>query len=240
MHNPGLIDPLSDETGPSGTISRSILLKNQYNINMEETPYKHIACKYPIPTQYTELLWINNHYKLKFFHELSATNKGNPIINRHPFVFNTSTGKILTQSEVYSSFKRKIKKLVNLIKNEWQQKRKDINFDEKIQLDIQYEYLLSQLNKVKGLHSLRHMYGIMWADLATTSDEVSIDDLLSLCAYGLGHTSISSVLLYFTLRKQTREKIINKISQRSEDQMVYIQRNLSRIKNYRKGRRNGR
>lgn len=235
-----IIDPLSDEMGPSGTISRSILLKSQYNINMEELPYKYLASKYPIPSQYAELLWINHYFKLEFFHELSATSKGNPIRNGHPFIFNTSTGRILQPDQVYRSFRIKIKQLLNSIKEEWKEKTNHASFDEKIKLDTEYEYLSSQLKNVKGMHSLRHMYAIMWADLAATSDELNMDDLQSLCAYGLGQTSISSVTLYFTLRKKTREKIINKVSRITEDQMTYIQRNLSEIKKYRKGQKNGR
>lgn len=235
-----LIDPLSDETGPSGKTPRSKLLRSEYNIDMEEIPYKYIACKYPIPTQYDELLWIDNYFKTRFFKELSATNKGNPVQNKHPFVFNTSTGKILTPNEVYNTFKRKVNKLTVLTKEEWREKRNNCNFNEKIQLDDEYEYLITQLSKVKGLHSLRHMYAILWADEAAYTKNVNINDLQSLCAYGLGHTNISSVLQYFTLRKKTREKMIKKITQNTEDHLSYIQKKISEVKNYKKGYYHGR
>ena len=234
-----IVDPLSDEKGPSGTVSRFLLLKNEYNINMEHNPFKYLACKYPIPLQYAELLWINDHFKTEFLHELSSINKGNPIQNGHPFVFNTSTGKIITPNEAYRTFKRKIQKLSILIEKEWKEKRNHSDFDEKRQLDTEYEYLLSQLKKVKGPHSLRHMYAIMWADLAATSNEINIDDLQSLCAYGLGQTSISSVTQYFTLRKRTRQKMITKLHQITEDQITYIQKNLTYLKNNGRGRKYG-
>lgn len=235
-----IVDPLSDETGPSGKISRSKLLKNEYHIDMEQVPYKYIACKYPIPIQYTELLWIDSYFKTKFLHELSATNKGNPIQNKHPFVFNTSTGKILTPNEVYYTFKRKIKKLIMSTMKKYKEKRNNSNFDEKLKLDSEYEYLISQLRNVKGLHSLRHMYAILWADEAAYTNDVSIDDLQSLCAYGLGHSNISSVLQYFTLRKNTRVKMIEKIIGNTEEHKSYMQQKITDIKNHRKGKYNAR
>ena len=203
---------------------------------MEDVPFKYLACKYPIPLQYAELLWINNHFKTEFFHELSTINKGNPVQNGHPFVFNTSTGKILTPNEVYRKFKSTIKRLSILIEREWKVKRKNTNFDKKRQLNTEYENLIFQLNKVKGIHSLRHMYAIMWADLAATSKEVDIDDLQSLCAYGLGHKSLSSVMQYFTLRKKTRQKLLNKINQTTDDQITYIQKNLINLQRNKRGR----
>ncbi len=235
-----IVDPLSDETGPSGKISRAKLLKNEYHIDMEQAPYKYIACKHPIPIQYTELLWIDSYFKTKFLHELSATNKGNPIQNKHPFVFNTSTGKILTPNEVYYTFKRKIKKLIMSTMKKYKEKRNNNNFDEKLKLDSEYEYLISQLRNVKGLHSLRHMYAILWADEAAYTNDVSIDDLQSLCAYGLGHSNISSVFQYFTLRKNTRVKMIEKIIGNTEEHKSYMQQKITDIKNYRKGKYNAR
>ena len=232
-----IIDPLSNETGPSGTIPRSRLLKNEYNINMEESPYNKIACKYDIPVQYSELLWINTEYKKEFFHELSSIQKGSPIKNGHPFVFNTSSGKVLTPNEGYTTFRNKIKKLSNIIEKEWRVKRKNTELEKRTQLDNEYEYLTSQLKKVTSLHSLRHMYAIMWADFSTESNELNIDDLQSLCAYGLGHKNISSVIQYFTLRKKTRQIIFNKINQITENQMTYIQRNLNELKNNRRERK---
>lgn len=235
-----IVDPLSDETGPSGKISRAKLLKNEYHIDMEQSPYKYIACKYPIPIQYTELLWFDSYFKTKFLHELSATNKGNPIQNKHPFVFNTSTGKILTPNEVYYTFKRKIKKLIMSTMKKYKEKRNNSNFDEKLKLDSEYEYLIRQLRNVKGLHSLRHMYAILWADEAAYTNDVSIDDLQSLCAYGLGQSNISSVLQYFTLRKNTRVKMIEKIIRNTEEHKSYMQQKITDIKNYRKGKYNAR
>jgi hypothetical protein len=57
-----IVDPLSDETGPSGIKGRFQLLNEDYKINMETAPYKQLACKYPIPLEYTELLWIENSF----------------------------------------------------------------------------------------------------------------------------------------------------------------------------------
>lgn len=234
-----IVDPMSDEKGVLGSIPRNKLLKNEYKINMEQTPYKYIACKYPIPLHYSELLWINNDYKLEFFHQLSYMDKGNPMQNGHPFIFNTSRGKVLTPNQVNSSFKRKIHKLYLIIEDEWIKKRNDAEYEEKIKIDNEYEYLMSQLKKIKGIHSLRHMYAIMWADYAATTDDVIIDDLQALCAYGLGHSSFTSVIRYFILRKKTRQRIFDKINQVTENQMNYIQRNLNQLKN-RKGYMYGR
>ncbi|MCG3651378.1 hypothetical protein L5F32_03730 [Aliarcobacter butzleri] len=209
-----IVDPLSDECGPSGTIGRFRLLKEKYNIDMEKEPYNFLASKYPIPLQYTELLWINPIYKNIFFKVLNNVKKGNPYNNKHPFIFNTKTGKVLTTNESYRIFKAKIKRLFEIKKLEWNEKRRNIkNIDEREKIDSEYKYILNQLSKVKGLHSLRHMYGIMWADLVTTDLNISLLELKALCQFGLGHSDENSVGAYFTLRKKTRtlymEKILN-------------------------------
>jgi len=227
-----IVDPLSDEKGPQGKIARFRLLRDKYNINMEENPYKYIACKYPIPSQYSELLWINPDFKMEFFHALAITDKGNPIKNKHPFVFNTKSGKILTPNESHNIFKKKVMKLTVKIQKEWDLKRQTTPIEERIHIDTEYEYLISQLNKVKGLHSLRHMYAIMWADLAAIDNDIDISDLMALCQYGLGQSSISSVMQYFTLRKKTRLKISSKLLKGSQTQDEYTRSQIKIIRKY--------
>ena len=229
-----IVDPLSDETGPSGTQKRRILLSSKYKINMEKTPYKYLACKYPIPLQYTELLWINLDFKRQFFQALSMTNKGNPDINEHPFVFNTNSGKILTPNECYRTFRRKVDKLSEQIRAEWLSRRDNISLTEKHIIDSEYQYLLEQLKKVGGLHSLRHMYAIMWADLSAIEGN-DIDDLMALTAFGLGHSKTSSVLQYFTLRAKTREIITNRVMKTAQSNSTYIHENIKNLKKYRSG-----
>ncbi|KAB7891532.1 hypothetical protein [Poseidonibacter ostreae] len=235
-----IVDPLSDETGPLGTVSRFKLLKEKYDINMEEEPYQSLASKYPIPLQYSELLWINPSYKKVFFHVLKDVKKGNPYHNKHPFVFNTKSGKVLTTNESYRIFKTKIKKLIIKTENDWKNKRENKLSEEKEKIDNEYNYLISQLEKVRGLHSLRHMYAIMWADLSTTSLEISLMELRSLCQFGLGHSSESAILSYFTLRKKSRllymEKITNGKSINLEE---YFINSLSLVNNYFERKRNG-
>lgn len=229
-----IVDPLSDETGPSGTEKRKFLLSNKYKINMGKSPYKYIACKYPIPLQYTELLWINPNYKKHFFRALNMTNKGNPDINGHPFVFNTASGKVLTPNECYRIFRKKVDKLSEQINNEWRSKRKDLSPEDKYTVDLEYQYLLEQLKKVGGLHSLRHMYAIMWADASAESEE-TIDDLMALAAFGLGQSSKSSVLQYFTLRAKTRQKIMARTMKTETSYANYIHENIKNLKKYHYG-----
>ena len=229
-----IVDPLSDETGPSGTRKRQSLLSNQYKINMEKAPYKYLACKYPIPLQYTELLWISPDYKQKFFRALSMVNKGNPEINGHPFIFNTASGKILTPNECYRIFRRKVDILFKKINNEWLSERKNLSPEDRHTVDLEYQYLLKQLKKVGGLHSLRHMYAIMWADQSVEEDN-DIDDLMALTAFGLGQSNKSSVLQYFTLRSKTRQKIMARTMKDAESHSNYVSENIKTIKKYRNG-----
>lgn len=194
-----IVDPLSEETGPSGKIPRVTLLNSTYKINMEETPYKYVACKYPIPSQYTDLLWIHPAYREMFLKAITLMDKGNPINNGHPFIFNTSSGKILTPNESNRIFEGKIRLLKTLIKKEWFNKRERTKLEDKKDLNNNYIYLLDQLDKVTGLHSLRHTYGVLWSDRAMNESELSIGEAQIMCQFGMGHSSLKSVLNYFTI-----------------------------------------
>lgn len=227
-----IIDPLSDETGPQGTKGRFQLLKDVYNINIEKTPYKEMASKYPIPLQYDEVLWVNQEYKKVFFRVLTKVPKGNPLQNGHPFIFNTKSGKILTPNESYRIFRTKIQKLTVKIEKEWKQKRKNTLSNEKEKIDIEYKYLLNQLNNVKGLHSLRHMYGILWADLAVTNDKINLMELQNLCQYGLGQKSSKSVMMYFTLREKSRKKYMERFIDKSNTMDDYIKDMVPKVNDY--------
>lgn len=224
-----IVDPLSDETGPSGKIPRSRLLKSSYNIDMEKNPYKHIASKYPIPLQYAELLWINRKYKNMFFKSLSTLNKGNPVINKHPFIFITSTGKILTPNESGRIFKRKIDKIKEKISKEWAISSADLKISEKEEVNKYYKYLLNQLEKSTGLHSLKHMYAVIWGDLAS-AEVISISNAQLLCQFGMGHRSKSSIYEYFTLRSKTRANVPNNKYIIEND--TYLQSRTNEINQY--------
>jgi integrase len=223
-----IVDPLSHETGPSGKVPRFKLLKEHYNINMEKNPYKYIASKYPIPLQYTELLWINKRYREIFLKSLSSLDKGNPVLNKHPFIFNTSKGKILTPNESSNIFKRKINKLKKEIYQEWIEKSKDVTISRKEMLDIYYKYLLKQLNKSTGLHSLRHMYGVIWGDLVDKK-VLSIENAELLCQFGMGHSSKESIYEYFTIKPQLRSDLFNKYYLEND---TYLNERIFKIKQY--------
>lgn len=227
-----IVDPLSDEKGPSGRIGRSRLLKEEYGINMEHGVYKYLACKYPIPLQYSELLWIDLHSKQLFFRALANVSKGNPVTNGHPFIFNTSNGKILTPNEAYRTFRRKIEILIERKTNEWKSKRNAMNIDQRYEVDEEYNYIIGQLKKVKGLHSLRHMYGVLWADYAAIHDEVNLQDMQLLCQYGMGHTSSGSVMAYFTLRSKSRHLIIKRLASSSSTIEEYLARAIKEVRKY--------
>lgn len=222
-----IVDPLSDEQGPSGTLGRNRLLTEKYEINMEETTYKQLACKYPIPLQYTELLWIDIDHKNEFFSALVNVNKGNPIQNGHPFIFNTKSGKIVTPNEAYRTFRTKIKILQKKVHQEWLKKR-SASKDDRERIDDEYKYLSKQLDNVEGLHSLRHMYGVMWADYAATTD-YDLNDLQLLCQYGMGHKSKGSVMAYFTLRQKTRDKLMEQLSIANN---IYFEKKIKEVKRY--------
>jgi len=206
-----IVDPYSDEKGASGKEGRFSIMK-RYNIDLEKNPYKYVSCKYPIPLQYAPLLWISPTYKDRFFKVLAKVNKGNPIVNGHPFIFHTSSGKILTPSECYRTFKSKVNILLDMAYTEWKEKNINLSFKEKQVLDKNYQYLINQLQKVKGLHSLRHMYGVMWADYTTNETyHISMEQAQTLCQFGLGHKSQESVFNYFTLRQKTRNSMVENL-----------------------------
>jgi len=210
-----LIDPKSDETGPRGKQGRFQLLQ-EYGINIEETPYKYVASKYPIPLQYEELLWIAPIFKKMFFKALAQIDKGNHHINNHPFIFITKSGKILTPSECYTTFRSKIKKLQKNIQDEWDNQCQNTDRKNLEELNKNYLYLLNQLNETEGLHSLRHTYGIMWADFSVINPNLTIQKAELLCQYGMGHKSKKSVLSYFTLRAKAREHMYEGVMKPTE------------------------
>ena len=227
-----IVDPLSDETGPSGTLGRHRLLSQKYQINMEKTPYKYLACKYPIPLQYTELLWVDESFKYNFLKVLTKVNKGSPSINGHPFIFQTKSGKILTPNEAYRTFRSKVEKLIKIVNDEWQIEKQSLPITSHPDLRERYSYLLRQLKKVKGPHSLRHMYAIIWADYAAIHPDLNINELELLCQFGMGQKSRSSVQQYFTLRQQSRKILINKLLNTSQSPTDNIQSKISQIKKH--------
>jgi len=188
-----LISPLSDEKDLRG-LSRKQWLLEEYGIDAETTPPHNapdFQFKYPIPLRKEPLYWINEEkYKPLFFNTLiEYINSPDFLpehlrIPRHPFMFVRKTGKRVHQKEIYNRFKSLLKKLV-------------------------YEYKADKKILELGLHSLRHMFGHYWAELfAKTADE----RIIYTTREAMGHSDISSTLVYFEMSTETKKKLLQNIS----------------------------
>ncbi|WP_457560776.1 tyrosine-type recombinase/integrase [Caminibacter sp.] len=188
-----LISPLSEEKDLRGLPRKQWLLE-EYGIDAETTPPHNapdFQFKYPIPLRYEPLYWINEEkYKTIFFNTLIEYMNSKDFvpehlrIPRHPFLFVRSTGKRVHQKEIYNRFKSLLKKLV-------------------------YEYKADKKILELGLHSLRHMFGHFWAELyAKTGDE----RIIYTTREAMGHSDISSTLIYFDMSTETKKKLLQEIS----------------------------
>jgi integrase len=180
-----LIDPRSnDQLGVHG-VGRKNFLKNVYNINAsKDKPHANIGFKAPIPLRYKErlpLFWFSNIYKNLFFQTLSEF-KSIPESNRvpkHPFFFVSSTGKRLTPQQVDITFKAHCKKLKKI-----------------------YPEYAVQLDRI-GLHSLRHMFGVVMATfeakiiMSGNKHNIPLDQIKITTQEAMGHKSKSSTDIYF-------------------------------------------
>lgn len=185
--NVWLIDPRSnDQLGIHG-IGKKQFLKDVYNIDAsKDKPHINIGFKAPIPLRFKERLplhWISNLYKELFF-ELLSEYKTIPEINRipkHPFFFVTSSGNRLMPQQVNVTFKAHCETLKQ-------------RFPE-------YGVQLDGL----GLHSLRHMFGVMMAtfqaylllDDNNNKQNIPLDQVKIITKEAMGHRSLSSTDIYF-------------------------------------------
>ncbi len=183
--NVWLIDPRSNNQLGIQGVSRYQFLKDMYNIDAKiDKPHVDIGFKAPIPLRYKErlpLYWISSNYKELFF-EILSDYKTIPESNRnpkHPFFFITSTGQRLTPQQVDNRFKRHCNKL----------KKKFPKYE--VQLDG------------IGLHSLRHMFGVMMATFQTylimnnNPKNIPIDQIKIITKEAMGHRQLSSTDIYF-------------------------------------------
>jgi len=182
--NVWLIDPRSnDQLGIHG-IGRRNFLKDIYSIDAnKDKPHINIGFKAPIPLRYKErlpLYWISSNYKELFF-DLLSEYKTVPESNRipkHPFFFVTSSGNRLMPQQVNITFKNHCKKLKK-----------------------QFPKHEVQLDRV-GLHSLRHMFGVMMATfqaylIINKKNNISPDEIKTTTKEAMGHKSLSSTNVYF-------------------------------------------
>ncbi len=190
-----LIDPKSDEKDQYNRSRRRWLLE-KYGIDMD-LPSEHNNStnqfKYPIPYFKGPLHWINEDFKEPFFNALVQYTKSKYYVdefereNPHPFLFVTSSGKRLTQNQVYETFWSNIKKL-----------GKKYNCQD-------------ELKDVKGLHSLRHMAGTVMAQMYATSGK---DIFIDLTKNMFGHASVQSTEVYFNILPQIQKKLLNEASKK--------------------------
>lgn len=152
-----LTDPLTenkpvDENGVvfMGQPGRKTLLISKYGIYADKGIHKEIRFKYQIPASTEsnrELMFLPGKFKELFF-ETYVKVLETIITTRNPFIFQTRTGKRYLPSEASTIFKNNIKKF---IKNNGAPEN---------------------LNLPTGLHSLRHLNGVTWADIANLLDEL--------------------------------------------------------------------
>ncbi|WP_419782655.1 hypothetical protein [Malaciobacter marinus] len=183
--NVWLIDPRSNNQLGIHGVGRKQFLLDIYNINVSrDKPHRNIGFKKPIPLRYNErlpLYWISNIYK-EFFFETLAEYKIMPESRRnpkHPFFFITSSGNRLSEQQVNVTFHSHCKKLMKKFPRY------------KVQLDA------------IGLHSLRHMFGVMMATFQAylimkgNPKNIPLDQIKIITKEAMGHRQLSSTDIYF-------------------------------------------
>lgn len=148
--------------------------------------------KYPIPLKNEPLYWISEKYKKLFFTTINDYINSSKYIKEklrpkpHPFFFITSSGKRLMARGLLEIFKKQIRTLNTQGHN------------------------IPDL----GFHSLRHMFGVVMAEVfAKTGDE----SILFLTKEAMGHNNIDSTLIYFNFTDETKRKKIKEAT----DQIFY-------------------
>ena len=185
-----LLDPKNDDKDIYGNGRREWLQEN-YNIDIRyDKPHNasDLQFKYPIPYEYEPLHWINPKYRTIFFSTLAEYVNSRYYLPeasrlpRHPFFFVTQNGKRLRSREVSKSFKNILKKLKNL---------------ENLKDDIEHF----------GLHSLRHMFGFICAELY---GETGNDALIVWTKNAMGHSSLESTMVYFNMSYKKKKELLEK------------------------------
>lgn len=223
-HIINLINPKSDDVPKNSNgvpfrkmLGRRDFLWENYNIDFEIGSYKYVGFKYPIPsrgeTDRTLLfLPINNYEELfynLYFKHIERTN-----INL-PFVFQTSTPKLLLPSQAAKELTRDIEK----IKERFPEFR-DIHF-------------------IKGgFHAMRHMYGQTMAELAYHYQDLvnkkykdadtlpnMVERIKGLTMKKMGHSTPGSTDIYFK-RTHIIEKGMIEMLKKSGNEAFNYQRFL--------------
>ena len=182
-----LIDPRNnDQLGIHG-IGRKTFLTDVYNIDAtKDKPHSNIGFKAPIPLRFKNripLYWISNIYRNLFFDTLAEYKflPESSRIPKHPFFFVTNSGARLTPQQVHATFTSHCEKLKKLFPDN--------------------AYNLDGL----GLHSLRHMFGVMMASFQTTilmnkkdlKYNIPLEQIKIIAKEAMGHRSLSSTDVYF-------------------------------------------
>jgi len=187
-----LIDPKSDDRNDIYGNKRRIWLNEEYGIDILKSDCEHntpdLQFKYSIPLYHEPLFFLNKEkYIPLFFETLDEYMHSKTFLPesarypKHPFLFVTATGKRIHQRETLARFKRHLL----ILKQE-----------EYIQNVEQY-----------GLHSLRHMFGHIMAELHLKTGN---DAIINLTQEAMGHRSIASTLCYFKPSRETMEEELKK------------------------------
>lgn len=183
--NVWLIDPRNNEQLGVHGVGRKQFLRDMYDIDASvDKPHVNFGFKAPIPLRFKErlpLYWISNNYRDLFLKTLSEYNifPESSRMPKHPFFFTTSTGKRLTQQQVNTTFKNHCDKLKKMYPN--------------------YAVQLDGL----GLHSLRHMFGVMMATfqahliISGNKNNIPLDQIKIITKEAMGHKNLSSTDIYF-------------------------------------------
>lgn len=151
-----LTDPLTNlkPTDSNGKVFMAQLgrkdLLAKYKIFANIKPHSLIRFKYQIPTMSEssrELMFLPGKYKKIFFETYSRVLQTIDT-RKNPFIFQTKNKRRYLPSNASTMF--------------------NYNLDKFIYNNPKYE----KIEIEKGLHSLRHMYGVVWADIAHYLDEI--------------------------------------------------------------------
>lgn len=213
-----LTDPTTNEipTDINGKIFEEQLgrkdLLAKYNISASVSPHSLIRFKYAIPAEAEtnrELMFLPGPYEEEFFRTLSDVMKTIDI-RRNPFIFQTNSGGRLLPSNASETFER--------------------NFEKFKFNNPRYENY-----EIKGkLHSFRHMYGVIWADIAHHLDETiradkikkgervpnTIEMVKFLVARKMGITS-DAINIYFN-RSEYSRNLMQVLMEKFGDNMMNV------------------
>ncbi len=179
-----LIDPTSTRTDIYGH-SRRKWLFSKYGINIERDKEHNdlsMQFKYPIPLEHEPLYWISDKYRKLFFENVHKYISEKAYIKEklrdkpHPFLFVTRTGRRLKPRSILNTFKKHIREL----------------------------NVMGHNIPDFGLHSLRHMFGVVMGEVyAKTNDE----NIINTTQEAMGLNSNISCLIYFKKHKIIKKEI---------------------------------